>query len=243
MNPPSSVSLLVGHVWCLNKSWTVGQSVVTHLSPLCSVLSGSDGLVKLWTIKTNECVKTLDAHQDKVWGLHGTHKDDKMVTGSADSNITVWVVSVIWLMVAWRTEGAARGLSYRGFPVMPVVLIFCLSILGNKWHNKLLALKELDCKFVLENLLGLLFNSSKMSIFQKRCSKITWRCTQCLFGQYLQVSNLLKCPLAKYSVHISSSWFTLIDLSLSLVVGEKRRGFPPCGHQQIITKNCCLVHC
>uniref|UniRef100_A0AAX7UBY3 Transducin (beta)-like 3 n=1 Tax=Astatotilapia calliptera TaxID=8154 RepID=A0AAX7UBY3_ASTCA len=31
--------------------------------------SGSDGLVKLWTIKTNECVKTLDAHQDKVFPL------------------------------------------------------------------------------------------------------------------------------------------------------------------------------
>ncbi|XP_061830325.1 transducin beta-like protein 3 [Nerophis lumbriciformis] len=53
--------------------------------------SGSDGLVKLWTIKTNECVKTLDAHQDKVWGLHGSRKDDKMVTGSADSNIIVWM--------------------------------------------------------------------------------------------------------------------------------------------------------
>uniref|UniRef100_A0AAR2J984 Transducin (beta)-like 3 n=1 Tax=Pygocentrus nattereri TaxID=42514 RepID=A0AAR2J984_PYGNA len=35
------------------------------------VSGGSDGLVKLWTIKTNECVKTFDAHQDKVWALHG----------------------------------------------------------------------------------------------------------------------------------------------------------------------------
>lgn len=49
-------------------------------------------MVKLWTIKTNECVKTLDAHQDKVWALHASAKDDKMVTGSADSNITVWEV-------------------------------------------------------------------------------------------------------------------------------------------------------
>lgn len=40
-------------------------------------------------------MKTLDAHQDKVWGLHGSRKDDKMVTGSADSNITVWLVSVV----------------------------------------------------------------------------------------------------------------------------------------------------
>lgn len=71
------------------------SSGLTHLSPLRSLLSGSDGLVKLWTIKTNECVKTLDAHQDKVWGLHASTKDDKMVTGSADSNITVWMVSVL----------------------------------------------------------------------------------------------------------------------------------------------------
>uniref|UniRef100_A0A2K6NRR7 Transducin beta like 3 n=1 Tax=Rhinopithecus roxellana TaxID=61622 RepID=A0A2K6NRR7_RHIRO len=34
--------------------------------------SGSDGLLKLWTIKNNECVRTLDAHEDKVWGLHST---------------------------------------------------------------------------------------------------------------------------------------------------------------------------
>uniref|UniRef100_A0A6Q2XEL3 U3 small nucleolar RNA-associated protein 13 C-terminal domain-containing protein n=1 Tax=Esox lucius TaxID=8010 RepID=A0A6Q2XEL3_ESOLU len=62
----------------------------TLIKLLLSVCSGTDGLVKLWTIKTNECVKTLDAHQNKVWGLHATRKDDRMVTASADSNITVW---------------------------------------------------------------------------------------------------------------------------------------------------------
>lgn len=74
------------------------QSFNLNLPNRCSVFSGSDGLVKLWTIKTNECVKTLDAHQDKVWGLHGSRKDDKMVTGSADSNITLWMVSVIFFI-------------------------------------------------------------------------------------------------------------------------------------------------
>ena len=69
---------------------------VYNLSETLSLAScsGSDGLVKLWTIKTNECVKTLDAHQDKVWGLHTSSKDCLMVTGSADSNIIVWKVSV-----------------------------------------------------------------------------------------------------------------------------------------------------
>lgn len=87
--------------------------------PLYPVLSGSDGLVKLWTIKTNECVKTLDAHQDKVWGLHGSHKDDRMVTGSADSNITVWVVSMIWLMVTCCTEDAVFS---RPFCLTPLAV-------------------------------------------------------------------------------------------------------------------------
>lgn len=30
------------------------------------IFSGSEGLLKLWTIKTNECVKTFDQHLDKV---------------------------------------------------------------------------------------------------------------------------------------------------------------------------------
>ena len=31
-----------------------------------SMCSGSDGLVKVWTIRTNECVVTLDRHTEKV---------------------------------------------------------------------------------------------------------------------------------------------------------------------------------
>lgn len=54
--------------------------------------SGSDGLLKLWTIKTNECVKTLDGHEDKIWGLHSNKQDDMVVTASSDSCITLWKV-------------------------------------------------------------------------------------------------------------------------------------------------------
>ena len=32
----------------------------------CFLSIGADGLVKLWTIKTNECVNTFDYHEDKV---------------------------------------------------------------------------------------------------------------------------------------------------------------------------------
>lgn len=29
---------------------------------------GADGLVKLWTVKTQECLATYDQHEDKVIG-------------------------------------------------------------------------------------------------------------------------------------------------------------------------------
>ena len=52
--------------------------------------SGSDGLVKVWTIRTNECATTLDNHEDKIWAL-ATKKDDSLiVSGSADARMTVW---------------------------------------------------------------------------------------------------------------------------------------------------------
>ena len=63
--------------------------------------SGSDGLLKLWTIKTNECVKTFDAHDDKVWALAVNKAESCVVTGAGDSNIIMWKVSTaIVLMVS-----------------------------------------------------------------------------------------------------------------------------------------------
>ncbi|VDI23185.1 Hypothetical predicted protein, partial [Mytilus galloprovincialis] len=52
--------------------------------------SGSDGLLKIWTIKTNECVKTFDEHDDKVWGLAVSSDENRVITGGADSTILEW---------------------------------------------------------------------------------------------------------------------------------------------------------
>eukprot|EP00057_Strongylocentrotus_purpuratus_P026325 XP_011680799.1 PREDICTED: uncharacterized protein LOC100891641 [Strongylocentrotus purpuratus] len=51
---------------------------------------GSDGLLKLWTIKTNECVATLDEHSDKLWSVTVDRSEQKVVTAGADSNILIW---------------------------------------------------------------------------------------------------------------------------------------------------------
>lgn len=52
--------------------------------------SGADGLVKLWTIRTNECEATMDGHNDKVWALDLHQDGTTFVSGGADSRIIVW---------------------------------------------------------------------------------------------------------------------------------------------------------
>lgn len=56
--------------------------------------SGSDGLLKLWTVKSNECVKTFDEHSDKVWALAVSKDEQKIFSGAGDSRIILWRVSV-----------------------------------------------------------------------------------------------------------------------------------------------------
>lgn len=64
--------------------------------------TGGDGVLKLWTIKTGECVMTEEAHTDKAWALTmGPEAKPEqpeadlpaslvLATGGADSSICVW---------------------------------------------------------------------------------------------------------------------------------------------------------
>jgi len=52
--------------------------------------SGADGLLKLWTIRTNECETTMDGHSDKVWAMDLATDGTTMISGSADSQLLVW---------------------------------------------------------------------------------------------------------------------------------------------------------
>jgi len=54
------------------------------------ISSASDGLLKLWNTRTEECVATMDNHEDKVWGLAQTSDEELVITGGADSTITFW---------------------------------------------------------------------------------------------------------------------------------------------------------
>jgi U3 small nucleolar RNA-associated protein 13 len=52
--------------------------------------AGADGLLKLWTIRTNECECTIDGHNDKVWAMDIASNGSEIVTGGADSQLVVW---------------------------------------------------------------------------------------------------------------------------------------------------------
>ena len=54
------------------------------------ISSGSDGLLKLWTIRTNECETTLDGHANKAWALDLSPDSTALFSGGADSKIAVW---------------------------------------------------------------------------------------------------------------------------------------------------------
>ena len=54
------------------------------------VSAGSDGLVKVWEARGEECLTTLDGHEDKVWALAVSRDSHMIVSGGADSVVNFW---------------------------------------------------------------------------------------------------------------------------------------------------------
>jgi len=48
----------------------------------------AEGLIRLWSIRSNECVFTLDAHDDRIWAMD--LEDGVLVSGGADSRLKVF---------------------------------------------------------------------------------------------------------------------------------------------------------
>lgn len=60
------------------------------LVSIAKLSSRADGLVKLWTARTAECVATYDKHDDKVWALAVGKKTEMLATGGADAVVNLW---------------------------------------------------------------------------------------------------------------------------------------------------------
>lgn len=89
-------------LWSITSGFTCIKNYIGHTNSILKVrfLKGSkglqclscasDGLVKVWNVKTEECMDTLDGHEDRVWGLECSRDGDTIISGAADSFICFW---------------------------------------------------------------------------------------------------------------------------------------------------------
>lgn len=52
--------------------------------------AGSDGLIKLWNIKTSDCATTLDKHEGRIWSLAVMGTEKHFYSGGSDSLLIRW---------------------------------------------------------------------------------------------------------------------------------------------------------
>jgi U3 small nucleolar RNA-associated protein 13 len=60
-----------------------------------------DGVVKIWNVKKQVCMNTIEMHEEKIWAMdfceHITDERTslKMITGSSDSKVKIWVDNTV----------------------------------------------------------------------------------------------------------------------------------------------------
>ena len=69
--------------------------------------------MKLWGVRTSECLATYDEHEAKVWALHVAGANDSvLVTGGADARVNLWrdcTMEDEATAAAERSEAAFKG--------------------------------------------------------------------------------------------------------------------------------------
>ena len=100
------------------------------------VSTASDGLVKVWTIKDEECVTSLDNHEDKVrlqpldlyslktlsyapapkiWARAISKDESTIISGAADSVVTFWTDCTEEMQIEKENARAEMVLKYIMF--------------------------------------------------------------------------------------------------------------------------------
>ena len=46
--------------------------------------------MKLWDVRSGECVATFDEHSDRIWALAGSASGNLLASGSSDATICLW---------------------------------------------------------------------------------------------------------------------------------------------------------
>jgi U3 small nucleolar RNA-associated protein 13 len=55
----------------------------------------NNGIMKIWNIKDNDCVCTVDGHTDRVWALTSSDDGSFLLTGGNDSTLHIWKVCLV----------------------------------------------------------------------------------------------------------------------------------------------------
>ncbi|XP_039275258.1 transducin beta-like protein 3 [Nilaparvata lugens] len=87
---------------------------------------GSDGLMKLWCIKSSECMATFDQHDGKVWALAVSKDEQVLVTGGDDSSCSSgWIDG---RRLVWRrpTRGRLSSSTNKGSTTSFTTTCCCL---------------------------------------------------------------------------------------------------------------------
>ena len=54
------------------------------------ISSSADSLIKVWSIKSGECITTVDDHEERIWALRQSKDEKFMFSGGSDSKVIVW---------------------------------------------------------------------------------------------------------------------------------------------------------
>jgi len=79
------------------------------------VSTASDGLVKLWNVRDEECVTSLDNHEDKIWALAISSDEKTIISGAADSVVTFWTDCTEELQLEKENQRAELVLKEQDF--------------------------------------------------------------------------------------------------------------------------------
>lgn len=64
---------------------------LTHGGDQC-ITAAADGLLRLFTLRSQECISTMEEHDDRVWAIDSFHtaSDHYLVSGGSDSKLVLW---------------------------------------------------------------------------------------------------------------------------------------------------------
>ena len=52
--------------------------------------AGSDGLIKVWSVSTEDCLLTIDAHDEEIFSLEYCEEERVLTSGCADGTVAEW---------------------------------------------------------------------------------------------------------------------------------------------------------